>query len=261
MDPGTITFGVLSTVLGISGYGAAKATANQDEELQRQVNMRIKDAVAATETKLKDAEEARKRSEAEVARITAELELLKSAKSTSAEPTPAVPEPAVPEPPVTPEPPKNFMSKFFNFKKKKQTSVPAPAPIPPVTPSPEPTPSPLQPIPEPTPTPAPEPEPKEAEMRPDQPDEKVMRDDECKNVLDGLEIKSRRDFKKWAKTNHPDKGGDSAVFQRVNECVIRMFPSGGLRKKKLRTRRHVKQNVRRSRSGKNRSDSPYSNTR
>jgi outer membrane biosynthesis protein TonB len=224
MDPGTITFGVLSTVLGISGYGAVKATANQDEELQRQVNMRIKDAVAATESKLKMAEEARKRSEAEVARITAELEVLRSAKSTSPDPT--VPEPTVPKPTV-PEP------------------------------TPEPTPEPpLQPIPEPVLEGQSEPEP-EAKMRPDQPDEKIMRDDECKNVLDGLEIKSRRDFKKWARTNHPDKGGDSALFQRVNECVLRIFPTGGLRKKKLRTRRHVKQNVRRSRSSKNRPDGAY----
>jgi outer membrane biosynthesis protein TonB len=220
MDPGTITFGVLSTVLGISGYGAVKATANQDEELQRQVNMRIKDAVAATESKLKMAEEARKRSEAEVARITAELEVLRSAKSTSPEPT--VPEPTVPKP-----------------------TVPEPTPEPP-----------LQPIPEPVLEGQSEPEP-EAKMRPDQPDEKIMRDDECKNVLDGLEIKSRRDFKKWARTNHPDKGGDSALFQRVNECVLRIFPTGGLRKKKLRTRRHVKQNVRRSRSSKNRTDGAY----
>jgi hypothetical protein len=111
-------------------------------------------------------------------------------------------------------------------------------------------------IPEPSPMPQPETEEAEpeAEARPEQTDEKEMRDDECKNVLEGLEIKSRRDFLKWSKTNHPDKGGDTATYQRVNECVLRIYPQGGLRKKKLRTRRGGKQNVRRSRNRKNRSN-------
>jgi hypothetical protein len=111
-------------------------------------------------------------------------------------------------------------------------------------------------IPEPSPMPQPETEEAEpeAEARPEQTDEKEMRDDECKNVLEGLEIKSRRDFLKWSKTNHPDKGGDTATYQRVNECVLRIYPRGGLRKKKLRTRRGGKQNVRRSRNRKNRSN-------
>lgn len=111
-------------------------------------------------------------------------------------------------------------------------------------------------IPEPSPMPQPETEEAEpeAEARPEQTDEKEMRDDECKNVLEGLEIKSRRDFLKWSKTNHPDKGGDTATYQRVNECVLRIYPRGGLRKKKLRTRRGGKQNVRRSRTRKNRSN-------
>lgn len=134
--------------------------------------------------------------------------------------------------------------------KKEQESMPAPEP---------------EAIPKPSPMPQPETEEAEAEARrmmdepeakarPEQTDEKEMRDDECKNVLEGLEIKSRRDFLKWSKTNHPDKGGDTATYQRVNECVLRIYPQGGLRKKKLRTRRGGKQNVRRSRNRKNRSN-------
>lgn len=97
------------------------------------------------------------------------------------------------------------------------------------------------------PEPIPEPE---DNSRAEPTDEKEQRDSECKAVLDGVGITSRRQFLKWSKMNHPDKGGDTAIYQRVNECVLRLYPQGGLRKKKLRTRRGGKQNVGRSRSRK-----------
>jgi hypothetical protein len=40
-----------------------------------------------------------------------------------------------------------------------------------------------------------------------------------KNILDIHNIKSKKDFRKWASTNHPDKGGDTKIFQEVNEAV------------------------------------------
>jgi hypothetical protein len=96
--------------------------------------------------------------------------------------------------------------------------------------------------------PVPPAEPEEAKPQEEAKDEKTLRDSDCKAILDGVGITSRRQFLKWSKTNHPDKGGDTATYQRVNECVIRLYSSGGLRKKKLRTRRGGKQkNVRRTR--------------
>ena len=119
--------------------------------------------------------------------------------------------------------------------------------------APVPVPEPTAPVPEPT-APTPEPAEPDAETQPEPTQEKDERDAECKAVLDGVGITSRRQFLKWSKTNHPDKGGDTAIYQRVNECVLRLFPNGGLRKKKLRTRRGGKQNVGRSRSRKDRSN-------
>ena len=152
-------------------------------------------------------------------------------------------------------------------------AAPEPVPAPAPAPAPEPVPAPAAPEPQPAPEPAPEPprwrqqrpdappwgrpepapqaEEAEAEFAPESPHEKETRNASCITKLNGLQIQSSRDYKRWTRTNHPDKGGDSALFQQVTECVQRMQQQGlwrgGSRKKKLRMRRGVKQNVRRTR--------------
>lgn len=241
MDPGTAAIATLATVVGVSGYGAMKVNSNQDVVIEQKVQERIaqsEERLKATQEALQSIEAVKLKQDQQLAAIEKELTLLRNQKAqfeSTPAPTPT-PEPTPqPTPEPTPEPtptvppvaslPKNFTSRFFNFGRKN------PAPTPPSIPAPVPTPN-----------------DDEARERPDQPDEKRMRDTECANVLRGLGISSRKDFRKWATVNHPDKGGDTNVFQRVNECITRMYPRGGLRKKKLRTRRGTKQsNVGRTR--------------
>ena len=111
-------------------------------------------------------------------------------------------------------------------------SVPEPAPIPEAVPEP--------PAPEPAPIPEPVPEP-EAEQREVKQDEI----DQCKQRLDSLRIRTLGDYRKWMAKNrgNPD-------IPMINNCVdiVLKGRTGGLRKKKLRTRRVGKQkNVRRTR--------------
>jgi hypothetical protein len=44
------------------------------------------------------------------------------------------------------------------------------------------------------------------------------------SLLEKLNIRSRSDFRKWSVKNHPDKGGDTATFQDVNNAVSKAFP-------------------------------------
>jgi hypothetical protein len=39
-----------------------------------------------------------------------------------------------------------------------------------------------------------------------------------------LGIKCRKDFKEWAKRNHPDKGGNPEIYRKVSQLVDRKFP-------------------------------------
>jgi len=39
-----------------------------------------------------------------------------------------------------------------------------------------------------------------------------------------LGIKSRKDFKEWAKKNHPDKGGHPEIFRKVSQLVDKRYP-------------------------------------
>lgn len=41
----------------------------------------------------------------------------------------------------------------------------------------------------------------------------------CNKNLCDFDIKTKRDFLKWALKNHPDKGGNTALFQEINNCV------------------------------------------
>jgi hypothetical protein len=56
--------------------------------------------------------------------------------------------------------------------------------------------------------------------------------EEAKRALAPMGIGSRREFNKWALKNHPDKGGDTAQFQRVSSLADKAF-KGGRRQKKV----------------------------
>jgi hypothetical protein len=43
----------------------------------------------------------------------------------------------------------------------------------------------------------------------------------CAAFLKGEGITTRKDFRRWALKNHPDRGGDTAKFQFVSDCVDR----------------------------------------
>jgi chemotaxis protein histidine kinase CheA len=71
----------------------------------------------------------------------------------------------------------------------------------------------------------------------------------CKQTLTSLKINTRSDYRKWMLKNKNDPR-----LAIVNNCadIILKKRTGGMRKKKLRTRRRDKQNVRRTRRSQNR---------
>jgi hypothetical protein len=76
----------------------------------------------------------------------------------------------------------------------------------------------------------------------------------CKQTLRELGIRDLSSYRKWSRANKND-----TRFAEVNNCVdiVLKNRTGGMRKKKLRTRRGGKQNVRRTRRSKNRSNRTY----
>lgn len=62
----------------------------------------------------------------------------------------------------------------------------------------------------------------------------------CKKRLKDEGIQDKGSFRKWALTNHPDKGGDVAKFQEINDCMDVVFPQGGRRKSRRKIRRSRK---------------------
>lgn len=59
----------------------------------------------------------------------------------------------------------------------------------------------------------------------------------CAAVLKREGIATRKDFRsKWALKNHPDRGGDTAKFQVVSDCVDQL----GARRRRTRKRRATK---------------------
>ena len=54
--------------------------------------------------------------------------------------------------------------------------------------------------------------------------------EEAKKALAPLGISSRKEFNKWALRNHPDKGGDTAQFQRVSSLADKAFKGGRRRR-------------------------------
>lgn len=100
VEPGTAAIAALSTIAGISGYGAMKLNAKQKDLIEAEIAKRVqdvKDLLTSTEQAKRTAEEELARQQAEVARLTAELETLRGAQ--------APPPPPVETPPPTEEPP------------------------------------------------------------------------------------------------------------------------------------------------------------
>jgi flagellar motility protein MotE (MotC chaperone) len=136
-----------------------------------------------------------------------------------------------------------FDAKFTTILKSVDTSIDEEKPTPEPTPGPTPGPTP-EPTPEPTPGPTPEPTPgptPEANERQVNPREL----DTCKTTLRSLGIRTLSDYRKWMLKNKK-----SPRLGEINNCVdiVLKGRKGGMRKKKLRTRRGTKQtNVRRTR--------------
>jgi len=43
--------------------------------------------------------------------------------------------------------------------------------------------------------------------------------DDCIKILESYNITDISSFKEWSRQNHPDKGGDTEIFQKVSNCV------------------------------------------
>ena len=73
------------------------------------------------------------------------------------------------------------------------------------------------------------------------PEEKETR--KCLDFLKDLGIKENKNFKEWALQGHPNKGGDTTLFQKVNDCMDKTFRKnkksheGGTRKSKRNYRK------------------------
>jgi len=70
----------------------------------------------------------------------------------------------------------------------------------------------------------------------------------CDQLLAQKDITDRKGFLKWSLTGHPDKGGDTKVFQEVSDCVDKKYAKGGRRKsrKVKKSRRKTTKKTRRS---------------
>jgi len=102
---------------------------------------------------------------------------------------------------------------------------------------------------EPEPVPIPEPE---AESR----SVELPEINTCKETLSSLGIDDLSSYRKWTRNNR-----DDPRLPEVNNCadIVLKNRTGGMRKKKLRTRRGGKQNVRRTRGSQNRSNRSHPN--
>lgn len=122
VEPGTAAIAVLSTIAGISGYGAMKINSEQNAMIEAEIQRRIqgvKDLLKATEAAKTTAEKSLQSQKSEVARLTSELKAIKTAKEAlerqkkasditpSSDSTPPPPPPPPPSP--AKEPAKSFL--------------------------------------------------------------------------------------------------------------------------------------------------------
>jgi hypothetical protein len=77
----------------------------------------------------------------------------------------------------------------------------------------------------------------EPEEVPPPPPAPIAKGPECDAILREAGITSRREFTRWALRNHPDKGGDTATFQRVSACVDTQYGSARKTRRRQKKRR------------------------
>ena len=59
----------------------------------------------------------------------------------------------------------------------------------------------------------------------------------CQELLSEKKITTYRSWLEWARDNHPDKGGDTVIFQNVSNCVDKVLKKKGGRTRRRQTRR------------------------
>lgn len=116
VEPGTAAIAVLSTIAGISGYGAMKVNSKQNVMIEAEIQRRIqgvRDLLKATETAKTIAEKSLQTQKSEVARLASELKAIKTAKESlerqKPPPPPSDSTPPPPPPPQAKEPAKSFL--------------------------------------------------------------------------------------------------------------------------------------------------------
>ena len=111
VEPGTAAIAVLSTIAGISGYGAMKINSKQNTMIEAEIQRRIqgvKNLLRATEAAKLTAEQSLQKQKSEVERLAQELRTMKAAKETLEREKSSLatrPPPAATPPPVTTPPP------------------------------------------------------------------------------------------------------------------------------------------------------------
>jgi hypothetical protein len=67
---------------------------------------------------------------------------------------------------------------------------------------------------------------------------------ECQKIMCAQHIRDKKDFLRWAKINHPDKGGSTSLFQSVYPCYDnKSFCSKQTTPKKTHKKRRRKQHL------------------
>ncbi len=83
VEPGTVAIGVLSTIAGISGYGAMKLNSKRNELMEAEIAKRVKavkDLLTATEEAKRAAEASLAERQSEIDRLNNELNEIRAAK-------------------------------------------------------------------------------------------------------------------------------------------------------------------------------------
>lgn len=80
----------------------------------------------------------------------------------------------------------------------------------------------------------------ESEAKPRRAEPRRAKGPECDAILSKASISSRKEFLRWALRNHPDKGGNTEIFQRVSACVDRQYGSGRTTRRRQTKRRQTR---------------------
>jgi len=72
----------------------------------------------------------------------------------------------------------------------------------------------------------------------------------CVTLLSDAGITSRKDFLRWSVSNHPDKGGDTKIFQEISACVDKQYGSARKTRRRQKKRRSTRKSRKSTASGK-----------